>query len=190
MSYVCWYGVPVQLHTDLWTEGRNFESKLIEEMCKILEMNKTRTSPYHPQSDGMVERFNRTLETMLAKYMSKNHEDWDGHLQLVMLAYRSSVHETTKQTPFFMSFGREVRLPVEVMFGGSEIRKTRDEYVDDVLMGVRWIHQPCTGKTISRKFYQPWSGRYRVIKRMLLKTINNYKLLDTEVHKLVSGEIL
>ena len=52
-EYVCRYDVPVQLHTD---QGRNFESKLIEEMCKILEINKTRTSPYHPQSDGMVER--------------------------------------------------------------------------------------------------------------------------------------
>ena len=63
-EYVCRYGVPVQLHTD---EGRNFESKIVEEMCKILEIDKTRTSPYHPQSDGIVERFNRTLEAMLAK---------------------------------------------------------------------------------------------------------------------------
>ena len=98
-EYVCRYGVPVQLHTD---QGRNFESKMVEEMCKILEIDKTRTSPYHPQSDGMVERFNRMLEAMLAKYVSRNHEDWDDHLQIVMLAYRSSVHETTKQTPFFM----------------------------------------------------------------------------------------
>ena len=84
-EYVCRCGVPVQLHTD---QGRNFESKMVEEMCKILEIDKTRTSPYHPQSDGMVERFNRTLEAMLAKYVSENHEDWDDHLQLVMLAYR------------------------------------------------------------------------------------------------------
>ena len=82
---------------------------LIEKMCKILEIHKTRTSPYHPQAGGMVERFNRTLEAMLAKYVSKSHEDWNDHLQLVMLAYQLSVHETTKQTPFFMSFAREVR---------------------------------------------------------------------------------
>ena len=128
-EYVCRYCVPVQLRTD---QGRNFESKLIEKMCKILEIDKTRTSPYHLQSDGMVEHFNRTLEAMLPKYESKNHVDWDDNLQLVMLAYRSSVHETTKQTPFFMSFGREVCLPVDVMFGGSEIRRTWDEDVNDV----------------------------------------------------------
>ena len=216
-EYVCRYGVPVQLYTD---QGRNFESKIVEEMCKILEIDKTRTSPYHPQSDGMVERFNRTLEAMLAKYVSKNQKDWDNHLQLVMLAYRSSVHETTKQTPFFMSFGREVRLPVDVMFGGSEIQRTRDEYVDDVRRNMEnayhevrertkavqkrqedyynkrvsgepfkkddrvWVHQPCTGKTISRKFHQPWSGPYRVIKR-ISDTVYRVQLIGGRKRKVV-----
>ena len=64
MEYICRYGVPQYLHTD---QGRNFESKLIKEVCELLGINKTRTSPYHPQSDGMVERFNRTLEAMLSK---------------------------------------------------------------------------------------------------------------------------
>ena len=64
-EYICRFGVPEQLHTD---QGRNFESKLIQEICKLLEIHKTRSSPYHPQSDGLVERFNRTLEAMLSKY--------------------------------------------------------------------------------------------------------------------------
>ena len=57
-EYICRYGVPQHLHTD---QGRNFESKLIKEVCELLGIKKTRTSPYHPQSDGIVERFNRRL---------------------------------------------------------------------------------------------------------------------------------
>ena len=65
----------------------------------------------------MVERFNRTLEAMLSKYVSDNQRDWDVHLPLVMMAYRSSVHEATTFTPYFMMFGREICLPIDIMFG-------------------------------------------------------------------------
>ena len=58
------FGVPRQLHSD---QGRNFESSLFAQMCKILGIEKTRTTPFHPRSDGMVERFNKTLTDMLAK---------------------------------------------------------------------------------------------------------------------------
>ena len=111
-EYICRYKVPQYLHTD---QGRNFESKLIKEVCELLGIKKTRTTPYHPQSDGMVERFNRTLEAMLSKYVSDNQRDWDVHLSLVMMAYRSSVHKATTFTPYFMMFGREICLPVDIM---------------------------------------------------------------------------
>lgn len=80
-------------------------------------MNKTRTTPYHPESGGMIERMNRTLQDMLVKYVSHHQRDWDEHLPLVMMAYRSSVHASTQYTPFYLLFGHEVRLPVDVMFG-------------------------------------------------------------------------
>ena len=51
-NFICCYGVPYYIHTD---QGRNFESSLISEMCQLLDMTKTRTTPYHPQSDGLVE---------------------------------------------------------------------------------------------------------------------------------------
>ena len=64
----CRFSVPEQLHSD---QGRQFESTLISEMCKILQIHKTRTTPYHPQSDGMVERFNRTLLSCVANVESQ-----------------------------------------------------------------------------------------------------------------------
>jgi hypothetical protein len=60
---------------------------------------KARTTPYHPKSDGMVERFNQTLETMLSAYVSDNHKDWDRQLPYVMMAYRATAHETTGFSP-------------------------------------------------------------------------------------------
>ena len=107
-------GVPRYLHTD---QGRNFESNLVKELCRLLGITKTRTTPYHPQSDGMVERFNRTLLNMLSISAQENETDWDLHLPAVMLAYRTSVHATTGETPFMLMFGREVSLPIDIMYG-------------------------------------------------------------------------
>ena len=74
-------------------------------MCKILGIEKTHTTAYHPESDGMVEHFNRTLATMLSALVSSNHKDWDEHLPYVMMAYRSTEHETTGMTPNMLMFG-------------------------------------------------------------------------------------
>ena len=79
--------------------------------------------PLRPQSDGMVERFNRTLKNMLSKFVKDNVNDWDCHLSLLMMAYRSSVHETTGCSPSELMFGREIRLPVDLMFGAPESEK-------------------------------------------------------------------
>ena len=113
-EFVCRFGAPESLHTD---QGRNFESTLVKEMCRLLGIHKTRTTPYHPQSDGMVERLNRTILAMLSISTAEHERDWDLHLPAVMLAYRSSVQETTGATPFSLMFGREVCLPVDIMFG-------------------------------------------------------------------------
>ncbi|KRX12228.1 Gypsy retrotransposon integrase-like protein 1, partial [Trichinella nelsoni] len=80
----CRYGAPETLHSD---QGRNFEAGVIAEVCRLFGIAKTRTTAYHPQSDGMVERMNRTLIDMLAKVSIDQPEDWDVHLDRVLLAY-------------------------------------------------------------------------------------------------------
>ncbi len=120
-SFICRFGTPDQLHTD---QGRNFEAKVIKEVCQLLGITKTRTTPYHPQSDGLVERFNRTLLNLLSMAASDNERNWDLQLPKIMLAYRTSVQESTRATPFQLMFGREVRLPVDVMYGNPSPAQT------------------------------------------------------------------
>ncbi len=83
----------------------------------MLSTKKTRTTPYHPQSDGQVERFNRTLLDMLSKYVQDDQTDWDVHIPHVMMAYRSSEHTSTQFSPALLMFGHELRLPIHVIVG-------------------------------------------------------------------------
>ena len=101
-EFVCRFGVPREIHSD---QGTNFESKVMTEVCKLLDIEKTRTTPLHPQSDGQVERYNRTLIEMLRGKLRDSQEDWDLQLQPCMMAYRSSVHESTGETPNMLMLG-------------------------------------------------------------------------------------
>lgn len=81
-----------------------------------MQIRKTRTTPYHPQSDGMVERFNKTLATMLSNYVDDNHRDWDECIPFVMMAYRASQHESTGFTPNMLMLGRESTTPLDIVY--------------------------------------------------------------------------
>uniref|UniRef100_A0A803JFV2 Gypsy retrotransposon integrase-like protein 1 n=1 Tax=Xenopus tropicalis TaxID=8364 RepID=A0A803JFV2_XENTR len=167
-DFICHYGVPRSLHTD---QGRNFESKVFKDMCSMLGIHKTRTTPYHPQSDGFVERFNRTLLTMLSSFVEDHQRDWDDILPYVMMTYRSTVQSSTGYSPFMVMFGREVCLPVDLVNGGDVDEKftSPTSYVSEVarrLAGIRNMvkyHQAkATGKQkeyydlkITAQVYEP-----------------------------------
>ena len=110
------FSPPDQLHSD---QGHNFESAIITEVCKLLGVRKSRTTPYHPQSDGLVERFNRTLLDMLSTAVSDHPFEWEHHLRRLCLAYNTSIHPTTGYSPFSLMFGRQARLLVDIMLGTS-----------------------------------------------------------------------
>lgn len=108
------FGVPRQIITD---QGSNFESKLFSQLCTMLHIDKTRTSSYRPQSDGFVERQMRTIQQLLSKYVSENQTDWDKHLPILMAAYRATPQDSTQVTPNLMMLGRQVSLPIDLVFG-------------------------------------------------------------------------
>ena len=96
------FGLPDVLHLD---QGRNFESSLFHQVLQVFGIHKTRTTAYHPQSDGMVERFNCSLLQLLRCYV-ETEEDWERFLPLVLYAYRTVQHSSTGVSPFQLMFGR------------------------------------------------------------------------------------
>ena len=90
---------------------------MIAEACKLLGVEKSRTTPYHPQSDGFVERFNRTLLDMLATVVVDRPSEWEKHLCRLCFAYNMSVHPTVGYSPFALMFGRQARLPMDIALG-------------------------------------------------------------------------
>lgn len=107
-------GLPQILHSDQW---REFESKLFAELCKELDIDKTGTTPWHPQSDGQTERFNRTMANSLRKIVSYDQTDWDLYVELIAGAYRATQHGTTRYSPNMLMLGRETPLPLELAVG-------------------------------------------------------------------------
>ena len=95
-GWILKYGAPETLQSD---RGSQFESEMFQEFCSFNDIVKKHSTPYHPQSNGLVERQNRTLTTMLKKQISRDQKDWDTHVQAQMFAYNNSIHETTKHTP-------------------------------------------------------------------------------------------
>ncbi|KFD59564.1 hypothetical protein M514_28255 [Trichuris suis] len=96
-------GPPPIVHTD---QGRNFESDLFKEVCRTFGTKKMRTTPYHPEGDGLVERGNRTILQILRSLADKDSQ-WDQLLPAAVLAYKTSQHATTSFTPYELMFGRQ-----------------------------------------------------------------------------------
>ena len=117
------FGCPHSLHSD---QGRNFESKLFGLLMQLLEMDKTRTTPFHPQSNAVIKRMNETLQNMLAKCINEEQSNWSQQLPYVMMAYRSSVHESAGYTPQFLVFGQELSLPLDCMYPNPQENTTTD----------------------------------------------------------------
>ena len=124
-QFFCRFGCATQIHSD---QGRNFESEIFQEVCRLLEMDKTRTTALHPQSDGLVERFNRTLKTMLSLFVEERQRDWDQHLPYLMMAYRSAVHESTGYSPNELMLGRRTQLPIDLMLGRNYTKEEEEAF--------------------------------------------------------------
>jgi len=103
-------------------------SAVIEQLNFGLGIKHSATAAYHPQTNGITERFNRTLCEMLTMYVSDNQKDWDEYLPHVLYAYRNTMHESTKETPFFLMHGRDANLSKGILENEEEKPETTEEY--------------------------------------------------------------
>lgn len=105
-------GIPKEIITD---QGTNFTSSLLKQVYSLLGIQGIKTSPYHPQTDGLVERFNKTLKSMLRKFVAGSGSDWNQWLPFLMFAYREVPQTSTGFSPFQLLYGHSVRGPMDVL---------------------------------------------------------------------------
>ena len=131
-EFIVRYGIMARLHSD---QEANFESSFIKELCKIMGIEKSRTTPYHASGNGMTERFNRMLISMLGTLDTEQKKDWKQYVAPLVHAYNCIKHESTGFSPYLLLFGREPKLPIDVAFGidkGDSNNQAYTEYVTDL----------------------------------------------------------
>ncbi|CAF0736468.1 unnamed protein product [Didymodactylos carnosus] len=109
-NYFCKYGIPAVIISD---QGPHFQNILMHNIQKLIGYNHIYSTPYHPQTNGIVERFNSTFVPQISKLQDTQDNNWDEYLQAVVFAYNSGVHKTTKFSPYELLYGRPPRLPID-----------------------------------------------------------------------------
>ena len=111
-EYFSVFGFPRRLMSD---QAPEFSGKVIAAMCDLLGVSKVRTSPYHPQCNGAVERAHQTLRRMIGKMDPEKRRKWPLHLGSVIIAYNATRSLVTGYSPYFLMFGRRPRLPIDLL---------------------------------------------------------------------------
>lgn len=136
---ICRHGCPKELLTD---RGTHFVNEMLDSLCDQLGVKHRLSTAYHPQTNGLVERFNRTLCETLAKFANENKDDWDLYVPSALFAYRVKRHSTTRHEPFYLMYGREATLPIEFAIPTFQAKLPEKDEQDDLLRRIQRI----TGK--------------------------------------------
>ena len=138
-------------------------SNVFAELCRLLEVRKNRTTARNPKGNGQAERFMKTLIRMIRAFLRGQQREWDLHLGCLAGAYRSTIHESTGFTPNMLMFGREVRLPSEVIFGTgiTPLGETFNSYGEYVTQLRELMHKAhCLARQFLQKNAQRRKERY------------------------------
>ena len=139
-NFIIHYGLPEKILPD---QGRNFESKLIADTCRLMGTKKLRTSPYHPQMNGQCERFNSTLSSILGTLPPKCKSDWRRSIGELVHAYNCTQNSATGFSPYFLMYGKTTQLSIDVtlrLTPNSVATPTSTWYIQKLREHIRWAH--------------------------------------------------
>jgi len=128
---ICRHGAPEQLLSD---RGKAFIGQVMQEVNKLMDVRAINTSPYKPSTNGLTERFNKTLVEMLSMYVESKQKDWDIYIPYVVFAYRTAPHASTNETPFYLLYGRDARYPSDLMevLPNEDTNRNVEEYKQEL----------------------------------------------------------
>jgi transposase InsO family protein len=148
--FVCNYGIPTSILTDC---GTNFLSDIFKKMCKLLGIKKSKTTPWHPQINGFLERSHKTLKTYLRNFVDKNN-NWDRLICILicyaMFCYNTTIHTSTDYTPYELVFGRKPQIPSS-FHQNPEAQYNYDNYIFDLKRIMQETHKIARENIIRKK---------------------------------------
>ncbi|CAF4200600.1 unnamed protein product [Rotaria magnacalcarata] len=137
MIVFCKFGIPSAILSD---RGTHFLNTLMENIQNFIGYNHIYSTPYHPQTNGVVERFNATFVAQISKLQNTQHNNWDEYLQAVVFAYNTGVHKSTKFSPYELLYGCAARPPIHSRSQHFTFLKPND-YFEQLKKTLRIFHQ-------------------------------------------------
>lgn len=148
-KFICNFGLPESILTD---QGKYFMSKLFSDISKLFKIKKINSTAYHPETNGALERSQSTLINYLKNYINEFQTDWDNWLNFAIFSYNTTVHTSTKFSPFELVFGNKARIPSHLT-QDPIFKYTYDDYIDELTLKFQKSHQLAKENLIKSKLY-------------------------------------
>ena len=145
------FGIPSKILHD---QGGEFENDLFKNLANLLGIQNLRTTPYHPQTNGLTERMNQTVLSILRTLPEKCKSSWKNHLSKVIYAYNCTRHKSTGYSPYNLMFGRKPRLPIDLILRSEKDSRPRcnhKEYLETWKKEMEGAFEVALTKSTGRK---------------------------------------